>query len=232
LRSRVTIFPMDQEIFSAVDQFVADTLLAEDEALQNAVQAAEAAGLPSIQVSPPQGKLLQLLVRLVGAKRILEFGTLGGYSAILMARALPADGRLITLEAKPEFAEVARRSIERAGVGDRVEVRVGPALEALPTLEGEGAGPFDLVFIDADKVNTPNYFDWALDRTRAGGLIVADNVVRGGTLGDAAASDEATVAQRRLHEGLRGDPRVSATTIQTVGVKGYDGFLIALVEGA
>jgi predicted O-methyltransferase YrrM len=221
---------MDQEIFSAVDEFVGATLLDEDEALQGAVEAAEAAGLPAIQVSPPQGKLLQLLVRLVGAKRILEFGTLGGYSAILMARALPADGRLISLEARPEYAEVARRSIERAGVGDRVEVRGGPALEALPALED--AGPFDLVFIDADKVNTPNYFDWALDRTRAGGLIVADNVVRGGTLADAADPDEATVAQRRLHEELRGDPRVSATTIQTVGVKGYDGFLIALVEGA
>jgi len=221
---------MDEEIFSAVDEFIGATLLGEDEALRAAVEAAEAAGLPSIQVSPPQGKLLQLLVRLVGAKRILEFGTLGGYSAILMARPLPADGRLITLEAKPEFAKVARQSIERAGVGDRVEIRVGPALEALPALED--AGPFDLVFIDADKVNTPNYFNWALDRTRAGGLIVADNVVRDGSLGDAADPDEATVAQRRLHEELRGDPRVSATTVQTVGVKGYDGFLIALVEAA
>ncbi len=221
---------MDQAIFSAVDEFIGETLLKEDEALREAVEGAEAAGLPSIQVSPPQGKLLQLLVRLVGAKRILEFGTLGGYSAILMARALPADGRLISLEANPEYAEVARQSIERAGAGERVEVRVGPALEALPALED--AGPFDLVFIDADKVNTPNYFSWALDRTRAGGLIVADNVVRDGSLGDAADPDEATVAQRRLHEELRGDPRVSATTIQTVGVKGYDGFLIALVEAA
>lgn len=232
LRSRVTIFSMDQKIFSEVDEFVAETLLEEDAALRGAVEAAEAAGLPSIQVSPPQGKLLQLLVRLVGAKRILEFGTLGGYSAILMARALPADGRLITLEANSDYAEVARGSIERAGVEDRVEVRVGPALEALPILAEEGAGPFDLVFIDADKVNTPNYFNWALGRTRPGGLIVADNVVRGGTLGDPHDAEESTVAQRRLHEELRGDPRVSATTIQTVGVKGYDGFLIALVEGA
>lgn len=225
---------MDQKIFSAVDEFVAGTLLGEDEALRSAVEAAEAAGLPSIQVSPPQGKLLQLLVRLVGARRILEFGTLGGYSAILMARALPADGRLITLEAKPEYAEVARQSIERAGVGDRVEIRVGPALETLPILEEEeeGTEPFDFVFIDADKVNTPNYFSWALDRTCAGGLIVADNVVRDGSLGDPTDADEATIAQRRLHEELRGDSRVSATTIQTVGVKGYDGFLIALVEGA
>ncbi|HET8814783.1 MAG TPA: O-methyltransferase [Solirubrobacterales bacterium] len=220
---------MDQETFSAVDRFIGETILEEDEALRGAVEAAEAAGLPSIQVSPPQGKLLQLLVRLVGARRILEFGTLGGYSAILMARALPEDGRLISLEAKPEYAEVARRSIEKAGVGKKVEIRVGPALEALPRLEEE-ADPFDLVFIDADKINTPNYFAWALDHARSGGLIVADNVVRDGTLAD-AAGDEATQAQRRLHEMLRGDPRVSATTIQTVGVKGYDGFLIALVQG-
>jgi predicted O-methyltransferase YrrM len=221
---------VDQELFSAVDRFIGETIVAEDEALRGAVEAAEAAGLPSIQVSPPQGKLLQLLVRLVGARRILEFGTLGGYSSILMARALPADGRLITLEAKPEYAEVARRSIERAGVGDKVEVRVGPALEALPDLEG--AGPFDLVFIDADKVNTPNYFAWALDRTRPGGLIVADNVVRRGTLADASDPDEATKAQRRLHETLADEPRVSATTIQTVGAKSYDGFLLALIQEA
>jgi predicted O-methyltransferase YrrM len=223
---------MDQETFSAVDRFIGETIVEEDEGLRGAVEAAEAAGLPPIQVSPPQGKLLQLLVRLVGAKRILEFGTLGGYSAILMARALPEDGRLITLEAQPEYAEVARRSIERAGVGERVDVRVGPALEALPDLEEEGAGPFDLVFIDADKVNTPNYFAWALDRTQPGGLILADNVVRDGTLADASGADDATKAQRHLHEMLSDEPRVSATTIQTVGVKGYDGFLIALVEGA
>lgn len=223
---------MDQETFAAVDRFIGETIVEEDEALRAAVEAAEAAGLPAIQVSPPQGKLLQLLVRLVRATRILEFGTLGGYSAILMARALPEDGRLVTLEAKPEFAEVARRSIDAAGMGEKVEIRVGPALEALPELEEEGAGPFDLVFIDADKVNTPNYFAWALERTRPGGLIVADNVVRDGSLGDADDPDEATRAQRRLHEMLSGNSGVSATTIQTVGVKGYDGFLIALVEPA
>lgn len=221
---------MDQDVFSAVDAFIGETIAEEDEALRLAVESAGTAGLPAIQVSPPQGKLLQLLVRLVGGKKILEFGTLGGYSAILMARALPEDGRLITLEARSEYAEVARQSLGRAGVGERVEVRVGPALEALPGLVEEG--PFDLVFIDADKVNTPNYFTWALDRTRPGGLIIADNVVRDGTLADATAVDEATRAQRRLHEMLRDEPRVSATTIQTVGVKGYDGFLIALVEGA
>lgn len=223
---------MEEQVFAEVDRFIGETIVAEDEALRAAVEAAEAAGLPSIQVSPPQGKLLQLLVRLLGAKRILEFGTLGGYSAILMARALPPDGRLVTLEAKAEYAEVARGSIERAGVGDRVEVRVGPALEALPELEREETEPFDLVFIDADKANTPNYFAWALDHTRPGGLIVADNVVRKGTLADASDPDEATKAQRRLHETLAAEPRVDATTIQTVGGKGYDGFLIALVEHA
>jgi predicted O-methyltransferase YrrM len=221
---------VDQEIFSAIDQFIGEMIVNEDEALKSAVAAAEEAGLPAIQVSPPQGKLLQLLVRLVGAKKILEFGTLGGYSAILMARALPEGGRLITLEAKSEYAEVARQSLERAGVGERVEVRVGPALEALPGLEEEA--PFDFVFIDADKINTPNYFTWALDHTRPGGLIIADNVVRDGTLADATAADESTRAQRRLHEMLADEPRISATTIQTVGVKGYDGFLIGLVEGA
>jgi predicted O-methyltransferase YrrM len=223
---------VEEQVFAEVDRFIGETIVAEDEALRAAVEAAEAAGLPSIQVSPPQGKLLQLLVRLLGAKRILEFGTLGGYSAILMARALPPDGRLVTLEAKAEYAEVARGSIERAGVGDRVEVRVGPALEALPELEREETEPFDLVFIDADKANTPNYFAWALDHTRPGGLIVADNVVRKGTLADASDPDEATKAQRRLHETLAAEPRVDATTIQTVGGKGYDGFLIALVEHA
>jgi predicted O-methyltransferase YrrM len=219
---------MSQEIYSSVDQFIGETVVEEDGALRGAVEVAEAAGLPSIQVSPPQGRLLQMLVRLVGARKIIEFGTLGGYSAILMARALPDDGRLVTLEAKPEYAEVARRSIERAGVGERVEVKVGPALEALPELEGEG--PFDLVFIDADKINTPNYFTWALDHVRPGGLIIADNVVRDGALADATAADEATRAQRRLHEMLADEDRVEATTIQTVGVKGYDGFLIALVR--
>lgn len=221
---------MDQNTISAVDRFIGETLVGEDEALRGAVAAAEAAGLPAIQVSPPQGKLLQLLVRLVGARQILEFGTLGGYSAILMARTLPEDGRLVTLEAKAEYAEVARGSIERAGVGEKVEVRVGPALEALPVLEEEGAGPFDLVFIDADKVNTPNYFRWALDHTRPGGLIVADNVVRDGTLADGETDDATVRAQRRLHEEIASDPRVSGTTIQTVGVKGYDGFTLALVR--
>jgi predicted O-methyltransferase YrrM len=223
---------MDQETFSAVDAFIGETLVSHDEALQIALDAAEAAGLPQIQVSPPQGKLLQMLARLQGARTVLEFGTLGGYSTILLARALPEGGRLVTLEANAEYAEVARGSIERAGLGDVVDLRVGPALETLPVLEDEGAGPFDLTFIDADKVNTPNYFAWALDHSHPGSLIIADNVVRNGTLADATSVDPAAKAQRRLHEMLADEPRVTATTIQTVGSKGYDGFTIALFEGA
>jgi predicted O-methyltransferase YrrM len=220
---------MDQATFAAVDAFVEETLVAHDEALQGALDAAAAAGLPQIQVSPPQGKLLQMLARLQGARTVLEFGTLGGYSTILLARALPEGGRLVTLEANAEYAEVARGSIEGAGLGAVVDLRIGPALEALPALEEEGAGPFDLTFIDADKVNTPNYFAWALDHSHPGSLIVADNVVRGGALAETASEDAATRAQRRLHETLSTEPRVTATTIQTVGSKGYDGFTVALV---
>jgi predicted O-methyltransferase YrrM len=222
---------LDQETFEAVDAFVEQTLVEHDGALQGALDAAEAAGLPQIQVSPPQGKLLQILVRLQGARTVLEFGTLGGYSTILLARALSEGGRLITLEANAEYAEVARGSIERAGLGDVVDLHVGPALETLLALEDEGAGPFDLTFIDADKVNTPNYFAWALDHSCPGSLIVADNVVRDGSLAAATSPDAVTKAQRRLHEMLAAEPRVTATTIQTVGSKGYDGFTIALVEG-
>jgi predicted O-methyltransferase YrrM len=220
---------VDQETFSAVDAFVGETILPRDEALEAAVERADAAGLPSIQVSPPQAHLLALLARLVRARTILEFGTLGGYSTIALARELPPGGRLITLEADPGHAQVATESIAAAGLEGSVVVRVGPALEALPELEEEGAGPFDLVFIDADKVNTPNYFAWALDHVWPGALIVADNVVRDGSLATAGEDDEAAVAQRRLHEIIAAEPRVSATTIQTVGVKGYDGFTLALV---
>jgi predicted O-methyltransferase YrrM len=220
---------LDQETFDAVDAFVGETLVEHDEALRAALDAAEAAGLPQIQVSPPQGKLLQILARLQGARTMLELGTLGGYSTILLARTLPKDGRLITLEANAEYAEVARGSIERAGLAEAVDLRIGPALETLPALEEEGAGPFDLTFIDADKVNTPNYFAWALDHSRPGSLIVADNVVRDGSLAETTGNDPATQAQRRLHETLATEPRVSATTIQTVGSKGYDGFTVGLV---
>jgi predicted O-methyltransferase YrrM len=220
---------MSEEQWAAVDDFVASLLAPHDEVLRAALEDAEAAGLPQIQVSPSQGQLLQILARAVGARSVLEFGTLGGYSTILLARALPADGHLITLEADPAYAEVARKNIVRAGLDEIVELRVGPALDALPGLEAEGVGPFDLVFIDADKVHTPDYFLWALERTRSGGLIVADNVVRDGTLADASSDDPSVRAQRRLHEIIAADSRLTATTLQTVGVKGYDGFTIALV---
>lgn len=220
---------MTQDEWTAVDEYVAGLLAPHDEALTAALTASEKAGLPAIQVSPPQGKLLHLLARTLGAESILEFGTLGGYSTIWLARALPDGGRLITLEADPRYAEVARENIARAGLADRVDLRVGPALDLLPELEAEGAGPFDLTFIDADKVHSPEYFAWALERSPPGGLIVADNVVRDGQLADAGSEDPAIQAQRRLHEMLAAEPRVSATTIQTVGGKGYDGFSIALV---
>ena len=210
---------------------MAATLRLEDEALLGAVAAAEAAGLPSIQVTAAQGKLLQLLAWLVGAGRILEFGTLGGYSTIWLARGLSEGGSLLSLEASEEYAAVARGSVEKAGLADRVEIRVGPALETLVQLDDEGAGPFDLVFIDADKVNTPNYFAWSLDHVRPGALIVADNVVRNGTLAEEHSDDVNVEAQRRLHEMIAGDPRVEGTTIQTVGAKGYDGFTVARVGG-
>ncbi len=221
---------MDEQSFHAVDEFIVATIAADDEALTGAIDAAAAEDMPEIAVSPPQGKLLTLLARAIGARAILEFGTLGGYSTIHLARALPADGRLVTLEAKPEFAEVARASIDRAGVGELVEIRVGPALETLPQLDEEGFGPVDFTFIDADKVNTPHYFAWALEHSRPGSLIVADNVVRHGTLADPDDPDPATKAQREFHETLANEPRVSATTIQTVGAKGHDGFTLALVE--
>jgi predicted O-methyltransferase YrrM len=223
--------PADQQRWTAVDEYVSDLLAPDDEALEQAVAGAVEAGLPAIQVSPPQGKLLAVLARSVGARTALEFGTLGGYSTIWLGRALPADGRLITLEYEAAYAEVARINLERAGLAEKVQIRVGPALETLPALEDEGAGPFDLVFIDADKVHTPEYFAWSLEHTRPGGLIVADNVIRGGALVDPADTDPAIVAQRRFHEMLAAEPRVEATTIQTVGGKGYDGFSIALVRG-
>jgi len=223
--------PADQETWIRVDEYVSDLLAPDDEALEHSVAGAVEAGLPAIQVSPPQGKLLALLARSIGARKALEFGTLGGYSTIWLGRALPADGHLITLEYEPSYAEVARVNLERAGLAEKVQVRVGPALETLPTLEDEGAGPFDLIFIDADKVHTPEYFAWSVEHTRPGGLIVADNVVRGGALVDESDPDPAIPAQRRFHEMLAAEPRVEATTIQTVGVKGYDGFSIALVNG-
>ncbi len=222
---------MAQELWSAVDEYVGALLAPHDRVLDEALEASEAGGLPAIQVSPPQGKLLNLLASAVGARTVLEFGTLGGYSTIWLARALPEDGRLITLEADPAYAAIARGNIARAGLEEIVDIRVGAALDLLPELAEDGAGPFDLTFIDADKERSPDYFAWALERSRPGSLIVADNVVRAGALADDGSDDPKIVAQRRLHRMLADEPRVSATTIQTVGSKGYDGFAVALVAG-
>ncbi len=222
--------PVPQDQWTAVDDYVAGLLARNDSFLEAALIASEEAGLPLIQVSPAQGKLLNLLARSIRAKAILELGTLGGYSTIWLGRALPASGRLVTLEADAGYAKVARESIARAELADVVDLRVGPALDVLPKLHAEGAGPFDLTFIDADKENSPAYFAWSLDHSRPGSLIVADNVVRDGSLADAESDDPKVQAQRRLHEMLATEDRVSATTIQTVGSKGYDGFTVALVE--
>jgi predicted O-methyltransferase YrrM len=221
---------MTDPAWQAVDAYVTELLAPEDEALQSALAASEAAGLPPIQVSPPQAQLLALLARAIGARTVLELGTLGGYSTIWLARALPPGGRLITLEAEPRYAAVAAENLARAGLEEVVELRVGPALETLPRLEADGAGPFDLTFVDADKVHTPDYFAWALERTRPGGLLVADNVVRDGLLVDPDCEDPAILAQRRLHEAIAAEPRLVATTIQTVGGKGYDGFTVAFLR--
>jgi len=220
---------MTQEHWTAVDRYFGELLAPPDPALDAALRASEAAGLPPISVSPLHGKLLHLLARLQRARMILEVGTLGGYSAIWLARALPADGRLITLEADPTHAEVARANIARAGLADRVEVRLGPARATLPELAAEGRGPFDLVFVDADKPSNPDYFRWALRLTRPGSLIVVDNVVRDGKVVDAASDDPSVQGVRRLNELVAAEPRVGATAIQTVGLKGYDGLLVALV---
>jgi predicted O-methyltransferase YrrM len=206
-----------------VDAWLAERLVGTDEALDAALEAGRAAGLPDIAVAPLQGKLLALLAELVGARAVLEIGTLGGYSTIWLARALPDDGRLVSLELDPAYAEVARANVERAGLGGRVDVRVGAALDTLPGVEG----PFDLVFIDADKRTTLAYFEWALRLTRPGSVIVGDNVVRGGALleGDDASSE----GMRRFVELMAAEPRVDATVIQTVGAKGWDGFALARV---
>jgi predicted O-methyltransferase YrrM len=224
---------VSRELWTAVDGYIGERLIGSDPALDAAVRASAEAGLPAIAVSPSQGKLLHLLARALGIRTVLELGTLGGYSTIWLGRALPPDGRLVTLEAEAKYAEVARANIARAGLGDLVELRLGPALDTLPELAAEGPEPFDLVFIDADKQNTPEYFQWALELTRPGSVIVTDNVIRDGALIDTRNEDPVVLGGRRFHELLaadrRGEQRVSATTIQTVGSKGYDGFTLALV---
>ena len=209
----------------AVDRYIMDALIPSDPVLDAALEASAAAGLPPIQVSPAQGKFLHLLARVQGARTILEIGTLGGYSTIWLARALPPGGRLITLEADPHHAGVACANIAYAGLADVVELRQGRALETLPEL----AGPFDFIFIDADKPSNADYFTWALKLSRPGSLIVVDNVIRDGAVIDAASTDPDVQGVRRLNELLAAEQRVSATTIQTVGSKGYDGFTMALV---
>ncbi|MFI9330332.1 O-methyltransferase [Kitasatospora sp. NPDC052868] len=220
---------MSQQTWTAVDDYFNDLLVEQDAALLAAVEDSAAAGLPPHQVAPNQGKLLNLLARVHGARRILEIGTLGGYSTIWLARALPEGGRLITLEADERCAAVAGANLARAGLTDVAEVRAGRALDTLPLLEQEQAGPFDLVFIDADKPANPDYLDWALRLTRPGSLIIGDNVVRDGAVTDPASDDPRVQGVRRFTELVAAHPRLTATAVQTVGEKGYDGFVLALV---
>jgi predicted O-methyltransferase YrrM len=218
-----------EETWIAVDRFFCDHLVPSDEVLDAVLEESAAAGLPDIQLAPNQAALLQMLARLQGASRLLEIGTLGGYSGIWLARALPEGGRLVTVEANPHHAEVARRNFERADVLHKVDLRLGPAADVLPAIAREGGDPFDLVFIDADKRSIPLYFDWALRLTRPGSLIIVDNVVRRGEVAVASSANEDVQGVRRFIQSLKGDDRVQATALQTVGTKGYDGFAIVQV---
>ncbi|QLJ00649.1 O-methyltransferase [Streptomyces sp. NEAU-sy36] len=220
-----------QQLWDDVDDYFISNLSPDDEALRAALRESESAGLPAIAVTAAQGKLLQLLAQVQGARTVLEIGTLGGYSTIWLARALPEDGRLVSLEYNARHAEVATRNIARAGLERIAEVRVGPALESLPKLADENPAPFDLVFIDADKVNNGHYVEWALRLTRAGSLIVLDNVVRGGRVANADSTEPDVVGTRTAIELIASHPRLSGTAIQTVGAKGYDGFALARVLG-
>jgi predicted O-methyltransferase YrrM len=222
---------MSKKLWTSVDRYITGMLVPPDPVLEAALKAADKAGLPQIAISPNEGKFLHLLARSIGARNILEMGTLAGYSTIWLARALPEGGRLITLEFDPKHAEVARANIAHAGLADVVDLRVGAAIDSLPEIALEGLAPFDLVFIDADKRNNPEYFAWALKLSHPGSLIIVDNVVREGAVIDASSSDENIQGIRRLNEMLAAEPRVIATALQTVGAKGHDGFAIALVTG-
>ncbi|MGD0829426.1 MAG: O-methyltransferase [Terracidiphilus sp.] len=220
-----------QELWKQVDCYFSERLapISTDYALEAALKANRAAGLPAIDVSRLQGKFLELLVRICGARRILEIGTLGGYSTIWMARALPEDGRIVSLEVNPRHAEVARANLLNAGVADRVDIRVGLAIESLSLLASSGSGPFDLIFIDADKQNNAEYLAWALKLSHPGTVIVTDNVVRDGKIVQADCTEADIEGIRRFTELLATEPRLSATVVQTVGAKGYDGFALAIV---
>jgi predicted O-methyltransferase YrrM len=218
-----------QKTFAAVDDYINSHLVPPDPALDAARSASAAAGLPDIAVTPSQGKLLYLLARSVNARHILEIGTLGAYSTLWLARALPADGRLVTLEFSPKHIEVARKNIARAGLSEKVELREGPALETLPEIAAEGLAPFDFIFIDADKENNAGYFEWALKLSHPGSFIFIDNVIRDGKVSDPSCKDPMILGVRRLNELLAKETRVIATTIQSVGSKGYDGFTLVLV---
>jgi len=221
---------VNQGQWSRVDDYIADRLLPPDPVLEATLAANAAAGLPAIDVSAVQGKLLNLLVAICGARRVLEVGTLGGYSTIWMARALPQHGRLVTLEYEPHHATVAQANIERAGLAAMVDIRVGKAIDTLPALFADGLGPFDFIFIDADKPSNPQYVDWAIRLSRPGTVVVLDNVVRNGAVVDEESRDPNVQGVRAAFDMLAGDRRLSATALQTVGSKGYDGFAIAVVN--
>ena len=221
---------MSDKQWNEVADYFSRSLVQQDAALEAALADSAAAGLPAINVAPNQGKFLHLLARIHGARRILEIGTLGGYSAIWLARALPADGRLVTLEYDPRHAAVAAANLARAGVAGKVDIRQGAARDTLAQLIAEGAAPFDLIFIDADKPNNPHYLELALRLSRPGTVIVGDNVARQGEVANASSADPAVQGTRRFIELLGANPRLSATALQTVGVKGYDGFALAIVE--
>ena len=221
---------MSQELWTAVDRYISDCLIPSDPVLEEVLKANVAAGLPAWDVAPNQGKLLYLLARMRGAKRILEIGTLGGYSTIWLARALPPEGKLVTLEADPKCAQVAAANIERAGLASIVEIRLGAALESLAQMQAEGAAAFDMIFLDADKADNPAYLEWSMRFSRSGTVIISDNVVRDGAVIDPASTDPHIQGVRRFFETIAADPRLEATALQTVGSKGHDGFSLAVVK--
>ena len=223
---------MSKKTWTAVDDYIVSSLFSDDPTLDAVLAANRDQGLPAIDVSAAQGKFLSLLARIRGARRVLEIGTLGGYSTIWMARGLPADGRIVTLELEPHHAKVARSNFERAGVSDKIDVRVGPALQSLAALADENVGSFDLIFIDADKPNNANYLEWAVKLSRPGTVIVLDNVVRGGKVVDGASADANVKGARGGFDFFRSHPHLEATSLQTVGLKGWDGFVLARVKDA